>query len=82
VITLNRAVATRHAHGPAAALAAILPLANALDGYVPYAVLTAVLLRDLGRFDDARRAFDRAIAWSRDDAEIGHLRAEREALKG
>jgi RNA polymerase sigma-70 factor, ECF subfamily len=77
VIALNRAVAIAHVHGPAAALERIAPLADALDGYVPYAVLTAMLFRDLGRLDDARRAFDRAIAWSRDETEIAHLREER-----
>jgi RNA polymerase sigma-70 factor, ECF subfamily len=80
VVTLNRAVATRHVHGPAVALARIESLAEELDGYVAFAVLSAVLLRDLGRLEEARRAFDRAIAWSHDDSEIAHLRYERDKL--
>jgi len=81
VVTLNRAAAIARCRGEAAALACLEPVADRLEGYVPFAVLTAVLLRALGHADEAHAAYGRAIAWSRDETERVHLRAERSALE-
>jgi RNA polymerase sigma-70 factor (ECF subfamily) len=59
VVELNRAVAVAMAAGPAEGLARIEALAG-LDGYGPYHVARADLLRRLGR-PQAREAYRRAI---------------------
>ncbi len=74
VVTLNRAVATSKLHGPAAALAMIEPLAGALGGYFHFFGLKGGLLMQLGRRDEARAAFDRAIALAHTPAEAAHIR--------
>src|SRR5690606_30907938 len=62
VVTLNRAVATAKVRGPAAALDMIAPLAEPLAGYFHFHGVRGALLLQLGRTDEARIAFDRAIA--------------------
>jgi RNA polymerase sigma factor (sigma-70 family) len=69
VVLLNRAVATRYALGPAAALAEVEPLAADLDGYRLFHALRAGLLTALGRADDARAATERALALAANPAE-------------
>lgn len=73
-MTLNRAVAVLKRDGPAAALDLIQPLAPALDGYFYFHGLRGMLLRDLGRKDEARAAFARAIALANTPAEAAHIR--------
>ena len=75
VVTLNRAVAVSKVQGPEAALAMIEPLAPALSGYFNFFGLRGALLMQLGRADEARAAFDRAIALARTAAEASHIRA-------
>ena len=62
VVTLNRAVAVAKVRGPEAALAMIEPLAPRLDGYFHFFGVKGALLLQLGRRQEARVAFDRAIA--------------------
>jgi RNA polymerase sigma-70 factor (ECF subfamily) len=62
VVTLNRAVAVAKVAGPEAALAMIEPLASRLSGYFHFFGLRGGLLLQLGRREEARAAFDRAIA--------------------
>ena len=62
VITLNRAVAVAKVQGPEAALAMIEPLAERLSGYFHFFGVKGALLKELGRAEEARVAFDRAIA--------------------
>jgi RNA polymerase sigma factor (sigma-70 family) len=69
VVRLNRAVATRYAVGPQAALAEVEPLAAELDGYRLFHAVRAELLTDLGRHDQARAANERALALAANPAE-------------
>jgi RNA polymerase sigma-70 factor (ECF subfamily) len=62
VVTLNRAVAVARLRGPAAALAMIEPLAVPLAGYFHYFGVRGALLMQSGRTNEARVAFDQAIA--------------------
>lgn len=69
VVRLNRAVASRFAIGPEAALAEVDPLAADLDGYRLFHAVRAELLSDLGRPDEARSANERASALTANPAE-------------
>ncbi len=80
VITLNRAVAVAKLRGPAAALAMIEPLAPKLGGYFYFFGLKGALLTQLGRIDEARTAFDRAIALANTAAEAAHIRLHLDRL--
>ena len=74
VVTLNRAVAVAKARGPAEALAMIEPLRQPLASYFHFHGLEGGLLLQLGRRDEARVAFDRAIALATTAAEAAHIR--------
>jgi RNA polymerase sigma factor (sigma-70 family) len=69
VVLLNRAVATRYAIGPEAALRETGPLRAELDGYHLFHALRAALLTALGRDDEARAASERALALTANPAE-------------
>ena len=69
VVRLNRAVATRFAVGPRAALDEVEPLAAELDGYRLFHAVRAELLADLGRHEQARSANERALALAANPAE-------------
>jgi RNA polymerase sigma-70 factor, ECF subfamily len=78
VVALNRAVAVAEVAGPAAALAAVDQLD--LDGYHPFHVARADLLRRLGRPDEAAGAYDAALASVGNAAERRFLEARRASL--
>ncbi|MDB6090418.1 MAG: hypothetical protein JWN85_3202 [Gammaproteobacteria bacterium] len=80
VITLNRAVAVAKLRGPTEALAMIEPLAAKLGGYFYFFGLKGALLTQLGRIDEARTAFDRAIALANTAAEAAHIRLHLDRL--
>jgi RNA polymerase sigma-70 factor (ECF subfamily) len=80
VVSLNRAVAVSRVRGPEAALAMIEPLAPALSGYFHFFGVRGALLHQLGRADEARVAFDRAIALARTPAEAAHIRQHLDRL--
>jgi RNA polymerase sigma-70 factor (ECF subfamily) len=80
VITLNRAVAVSKVRGPEAALAMIEPLAPRLSNYFHYFGLRGAFLMQLGRNDEARVAFDRAIALANTSAEAAHIRMHLDRL--
>jgi RNA polymerase sigma factor (sigma-70 family) len=69
VVRLNRAVATRFAIGPRAALAEVEPLAADLDGYRLFHAVRAELLTALGCHEQARAANQRALALAANPAE-------------
>jgi predicted RNA polymerase sigma factor len=69
VVRLNRAVATRFAIGPQAALAEVEPLAGELDRYRLFHAVRAELLSDLGHHEQARFANERALALAANPAE-------------
>jgi len=81
VITLNRAVAVAKVSGPAAALALVEPLAQRLSGYFYFFGVKGGLLLQLGRTDDARAAFDQAIALAGTAAEAAHIRMHLDRLE-
>jgi RNA polymerase sigma-70 factor (ECF subfamily) len=81
VVTLNRAVAVSKLAGPEAALALIEPLADRLGGYFYFFGLKGALLDQLGRRDEARTCFDRAIALAGTPAEAAHIRMHLDRLK-
>jgi RNA polymerase sigma-70 factor (ECF subfamily) len=80
VITLNRAVAVAKLRGPAAALEMIEPLAPRLSGYFHFFGVKGALLLQLGRAEEARRAFGRAIALANTAAEAAHIRMHLDRL--
>lgn len=81
VVTLNRAVAVSKARGAAAALAMIEPLADKLSNYFYYFGVRGALLMQLDRNDEARVAFDRAIALAHSSAEAAHIRMQLDRLQ-
>ncbi|OPF91616.1 RNA polymerase sigma factor [Rhodopseudomonas palustris] len=80
VITLNRAVAVAKLRGPEAALAMIAPLEARLGSYFHYFGAKGALLLQQGRCDEARTAFNRAIALARTPAEVSHIRMHLDRL--
>ncbi|AZO22027.1 MULTISPECIES: RNA polymerase sigma factor [unclassified Mesorhizobium] len=80
VVTLNRAVAVSKVSGPEAALAMIEPLEDRLSGYFHFFGLRGGLLMQLGRNEEARVAFDRAIALANTAAEAAHIRMHIDRL--
>jgi RNA polymerase sigma-70 factor (ECF subfamily) len=80
VVTLNRAVAVSKAHGPEAALAMIEPLEAPLSGYFYFFGVRGALLREVGRIEEARVAFGRAIALANTAAEAAHIRMHLDQL--
>ena len=80
VVTLNRAVAVSKVRGPEAGLAMIEPLADKLSGYFYFFGVKGAFLLQLGRFQEAREAFDRAIARANSAAEAAHIRTQIDRL--
>ena len=80
VITLNRAVAVAKLHGPQAALEMIEPLEKPLSGYFYYFGARGAFLLQLGRTQEARMAFDRAISLANTPAEAAHIRRRLDRL--
>jgi len=80
VVTLNRAVAVSKVRGPEAALEMIEPLSSRLSNYFHYFGVRGAFLMQLGRNDEARMAFDRAIALANTSAEAAHIRMHLDRL--
>jgi RNA polymerase sigma-70 factor (ECF subfamily) len=80
VITLNRAVAASKVRGPEAALQMIEPLGERLSNYFHYFGVRGAFLMQLGRNEEARVAFDRAIALANTSAEAAHIRMHLDRL--
>jgi RNA polymerase sigma-70 factor (ECF subfamily) len=78
VVALNRCVALAEVHGPATALDQLGQLS--LDGYHLYHATRADLLRRLGRRDEARAAYEAAIAATANGAERSFLQHRRDTL--
>jgi RNA polymerase sigma-70 factor, ECF subfamily len=78
IVALNRAVAVAELDGPEVALAVVdrLPLAS----YHAWHAVRADLLRRLGRTAEARRAYDAAVAATRNTAERAYLGRKRGEL--
>jgi RNA polymerase sigma-70 factor, ECF subfamily len=80
VVTLNRAVAVSKVRGPEAALQMIEPLAGRLSNYFHFFGVRGALLMQLGRSEEARVAFDQAIALANTSAEAAHIRMHLDRL--
>ena len=80
VVTLNRAVAVAKLRGPAAALEMIEPLTDKLQGYFHFFGAKGAWLHELGRTDEARVAFDKAIALAHTPAQAAHIRQHLDRL--
>jgi RNA polymerase sigma-70 factor, ECF subfamily len=78
VVALNRAVVTAEMDGPEVSLAAVDALP--LSGYHAFHATRAELLRRLGRSDEARAAYTRAIELAGNPAEVRHLTRRRGEL--
>lgn len=80
VITLNRSVAVSKVRGPQAALDMIAPLATKLANYFHFFGAQGAYLLQLGRNDEARESFNRAIALANTAAEADHIRKHIDRL--
>jgi RNA polymerase sigma-70 factor (ECF subfamily) len=76
IVRLNRAIALSELDGPEVALAEVesLPLEN----YDGFHAGRAHLLRRLGRNEESKAAYDRAIALARNAAEVAYLTRRRD----
>jgi RNA polymerase sigma-70 factor (ECF subfamily) len=81
VVTLNRAVAVSKVRGAQAALDMIEPLGPRLSNYFHFFGVRGAFLMQLDRNDEARIAFDRAIALANTSAEAAHIRMHIDRLK-
>jgi RNA polymerase sigma-70 factor, ECF subfamily len=80
VIALNHAIALAEANSVEAGLSLADDVAEALEGYHLLHATRAELLRRLGRDDEAREAYDRALALVGNGAERAHLVRRRDSL--
>jgi RNA polymerase sigma-70 factor (ECF subfamily) len=80
IVRLNRAIAVAELDGPQVALAEVDSLQ--LDEYHLFHATRAELLRRLGRGDESRSAYDRAIELAGNTAETAYLVRRRDQLTG
>jgi RNA polymerase sigma-70 factor, ECF subfamily len=80
VVALNRAIAVAELDGPEVALEAVDRLEPELAGYRPYHVARADLLRRLGRSQQSRAAYGKAIELAGNTAETAYLTRRRDQL--
>ncbi len=80
IVALNRAVAVAELDGPDVALADVERLGETLAGYHAYHATRADLLRRLGRSEQSRAAYDRAIELAGNTAETAYLTRRRDQL--
>jgi len=78
VVAMNRAIAVAEVDGPGAALAIVDELG--LDGYYLFHAARADFLERLGRHEEARAAYDEALARTTNAAERGLLERRRARL--
>jgi RNA polymerase sigma-70 factor (ECF subfamily) len=82
VVELNRAAAEAILHGPVPALARMDAVAEPLDGYPYLHASRADMLRRLGRADEARAAYERALQLSGNASERRFLQRWLDGLAG
>lgn len=81
IVALNRAIAVAELDGPQVALGAVDRLEHKLAGYHAYHATRADLLRRLGRGQESRAAYDRAIDLAGNTAETAYLTRRRDQLR-
>jgi RNA polymerase sigma-70 factor (ECF subfamily) len=80
IVALNRAIAVAELDGAEVALADVDRLENVLADYHAYHATRADLLRRLGRSQQSRDAYDRAIELAGNTAETAYLTRRRDEL--
>ncbi|TAK14648.1 MAG: RNA polymerase sigma factor, partial [Rhizorhabdus sp.] len=75
-----RAVAVAKITGPEEALALLAPLGERLDGYFYYHGARGAFLNQLGRAEEARVAFGRAIGLAGSAGEAAYIRQQLDRL--
>jgi RNA polymerase sigma-70 factor (ECF subfamily) len=80
IVALNRAIAVAELDGPEVALSAVGRLADKLAGYHAYHAARADMLRRLGRSQESRAAYDKAIELAGNTAETAYLKRRRDQL--
>jgi RNA polymerase sigma-70 factor, ECF subfamily len=80
IIALNRAIAAAEIDGPEVGLAAVDLLQDKLADYHAYHAARADLLRRLGRSQQSRAAYDKAIELAGNTAETAYLTRRRDQL--
>ncbi len=80
IVVLNRAIAVGEIDGPAVALTIVDRLDDTLAGYHAWHATRADLLRRLGRNQEARAAYDNAIALAGNTAETAYPTRRRDQM--
>jgi RNA polymerase sigma-70 factor (ECF subfamily) len=80
IVRLNRAIAIAELDGPAVALAEVDRLDGSLARYHAYHATRADFLRRLGRSEESKAAYERAIDLAGNPAEQAYLARRRESL--
>ena len=80
IVALNRAVAVAELDGPEVALVAVDRLEDKLADYHAYHATRADLLRRLGRSQQSRAAYAKAIGLAGNTAETAYLTRRRDQL--
>ena len=80
IVALNRAIAVAEINGPEVALVAVERLTDTLAGYHAFHATRAELLRRLGRPQQSRGAYDKAIQLAGNTAETAYLTGRRDQL--
>ncbi len=80
IVVLNRAIAVAELDGPDVALATVDRLEDRLAGYHAFHVTRADLLRRLGRSQESRAAYNKAIELAGNTAETAYLTRRRDQL--
>lgn len=81
IVALNRSIAVAEIEGPEVALGTVDHLEDKLAGYHAYHATRADLLRRLGRSQESRAAYDRAIELAGNTGEIASLTRRRDQLR-
>jgi RNA polymerase sigma-70 factor, ECF subfamily len=81
IVALNRAIAVAELDGPEVGLATVDRLEHELAGYHAYHAVRADLLRRLGRAQQSRAAYDKAIQLAGNTAETAYLTRRRDQLE-
>jgi len=81
IVALNQAIAVGELDGPEVALATIDRLDDKLAGYHAYHATRADLLRRLGRSQESRAAYDKAIELAGNTAETAYLTRRRDEVQ-
>ncbi|HEY3978738.1 MAG TPA: DUF6596 domain-containing protein [Streptosporangiaceae bacterium] len=81
IVALNRAIAVAELDGPEVALAAVDRVEEKLADYHAYHAARADLLRRMGRSQESRAAYDKAIELAGNTAETAYLTRRRDQLR-